>query len=55
MTNDDDRTHDLMAQLHDLFHPKSVAIVGVPRGMKSGKIFLIALQDQNDTCYLSSI
>ena len=36
----------LMAQLHDLFNPKSIAIVGLPRGMKMGKLFLIALQDQ---------
>ena len=35
-----------MAQLHDLFNPKSIAIVGLPRGMKMGKLFLIALQDQ---------
>ncbi|MBW1783006.1 MAG: CoA-binding protein [Deltaproteobacteria bacterium] len=33
------------SQLHDLFNPKSVAVVGLPRGMKSGKLFLIALQD----------
>ena len=36
----------LIAQLHDLFNPKSVAIVGLPRGMKMGKLFLMALQDQ---------
>jgi len=35
-----------MAQLHDLFNPKSIAIVGLPRGMKMGKLFLIALKDQ---------
>ena len=34
------------AGLHDLFNPKSIAIVGLPRGMKMGKLFLIALQDQ---------
>ncbi|MBW2353253.1 MAG: CoA-binding protein [Deltaproteobacteria bacterium] len=34
------------ARLHDLFNPESVAIVGVPRGMKMGKFFLMALQDQ---------
>lgn len=33
----------LMAQLDALFHPRSVAVVGVPRGMKTGKLFLIAL------------
>lgn len=38
---------ELIPQLHDLFYPKSVAIVGVPRGMKMGKIFLMALQDQH--------
>ena len=34
--------------LHDidaLFHPQSLAIVGLPQGMKTGKLFLIALQD----------
>ena len=36
----------MIAQLHDLFNPKSIAIVGLPRGMKMGKLFLIALQDQ---------
>ena len=36
----------LMTRLHDLFNPKSIAIVGLPRGMKMGKLFLIALQDQ---------
>lgn len=29
-----------------IFHPKSIAVVGVPRGMKSGKIFLMGLLDQ---------
>jgi len=36
----------LIAQLDSLFHPRSVAVVGVPRGMKIGKLFLLALQDQ---------
>jgi len=36
----------LMAQLYDLFNPKSIAIVGLPRGMKMGKLFLMALLDQ---------
>jgi acyl-CoA synthetase (NDP forming) len=36
----------LIRQLDDLFHPRSVAVVGVPREMKSGKIFLIGLRDQ---------
>ena len=35
----------LIAQLNDLFNPKSIAIVGLPRGMKMGKLFLMALQD----------
>jgi acyl-CoA synthetase (NDP forming) len=35
-----------MAQLDGLFHPKSIAIVGLPRGMKTGKLFLMALKDQ---------
>jgi acyl-CoA synthetase (NDP forming) len=33
-------------QMEELFHPESVAIVGVPRGMKMGKLFLVALKDQ---------
>jgi len=37
---------DLKAQLDRLFLPRSVAIVGVPRGMKTGKLFLMAFQDQ---------
>ena len=37
---------ELIAQLNDLFNPKSIAIVGLPRGMKMGKLFLMALQDQ---------
>jgi acyl-CoA synthetase (NDP forming) len=35
------------AQIESLFHPRSVAIVGLPRGLKTGKLFLLALQDQN--------
>jgi len=38
---------ELAPQLHNLFNPKSVAIVGLPRGMKMGKFFLMALQDQD--------
>jgi len=38
---------ELVAQLHNLFNPKSVAIVGLPRGMKMGKFFLMALKDQD--------
>jgi acyl-CoA synthetase (NDP forming) len=37
----------LIEQLDSLFHPRSVAVVGVPREMKSGKFFLMALQDQH--------
>jgi acyl-CoA synthetase (NDP forming) len=33
-------------QIESLFHPRSVAIVGLPRGLKTGKLFLLALQDQ---------
>lgn len=36
----------LIAQIDGLFNPKSVALVGVPRGMKQGKLFLLALQEQ---------
>jgi len=36
-----------IAQIETLFHPRSVAIVGLPRGLKTGKLFLLALQDQN--------
>lgn len=42
MNND----NELIARLNALFHAESVAIVGVPRGMKVGKIFLTALLDQ---------
>jgi acyl-CoA synthetase (NDP forming) len=41
-----DSGSELLAQMHAIFHPRSVAIVGVPRGMKVGKLFLIALLDQ---------
>ena len=41
-----DNTHGLIAQIEAIFHPKSVAVVGVPRGMKSGKVFLMGLLDQ---------
>jgi acyl-CoA synthetase (NDP forming) len=36
-------TQELVTQLDAVFHPQSVAIVGVPRGMKMGKLFLISL------------
>jgi acyl-CoA synthetase (NDP forming) len=38
--------NSLIAQINGLFHARSVAIVGVPRGMKTGKVFLMALLDQ---------
>ena len=41
-----DSAQGLMAQLDALFHPKSVAVVGVPKGMKTGRLFLMALLDQ---------
>jgi len=37
---------ELIAQIDDLYHPRSVAIVGLPRGLKTGKLFLLALLDQ---------
>lgn len=39
-------TAKLMDQLDAIFNPKSIAIVGVPKGMKAGKLFLMALLDQ---------
>jgi acyl-CoA synthetase (NDP forming) len=41
-----DTVTQLTTQLDALFDPRSVAVVGVPRGMKTGKLFLIALLDQ---------
>jgi len=37
---------ELIAQIDSLYHPRSVAIVGLPRGLKTGKLFLMALLDQ---------
>ncbi|UCE52418.1 MAG: CoA-binding protein [Desulfobacterales bacterium] len=37
---------ELIAQIDDLFHPQSIAIVGAPRGLKSGSVFLMALLEQ---------
>jgi len=37
---------DLCAQIDDLFNSRSVAIVGVPRGLKTGSVFLTALLEQ---------
>ena len=39
-------TKELVSQIEALFNPASVAIVGLPQGMKTGKLFLIALLDQ---------
>ena len=36
-------------QLQALFDPKSIALVGVPRGLKPGKVFLMGLLDQGFT------
>ncbi len=36
----------LIAQIDELFHPRSIAIVGAPRGMKAGSVFLSALLQQ---------
>ena len=38
--------NELITQLDAIFYPKSIAIVGLPRGLKAGKLFLIALQEQ---------
>ena len=38
--------HKLTTQLDALFNPKSIAIVGLPRGKKMGKLFLVGLLDQ---------
>jgi acyl-CoA synthetase (NDP forming) len=39
-------SEDLISDLNVLFNPKSIAVVGVPRGMKTGRLFLTALLDQ---------
>jgi acyl-CoA synthetase (NDP forming) len=38
-------TKRLVAELDAIFHPESLAIVGLPRGMKMGKLFLTAHRD----------
>jgi acyl-CoA synthetase (NDP forming) len=35
-----------ISRLDELFYPESIAIVGLPRKMKSGSIFLMGLKDQ---------
>jgi len=37
---------ETIREIDALFHPESIAIVGVPRGLKAGRLFLMALQDQ---------
>ncbi|MFZ5866721.1 MAG: acetate--CoA ligase family protein [Thermodesulfobacteriota bacterium] len=41
-----ERPDKLIRQLDEIFNPGSVAVVGVPRGFKMGKLFLIALLEQ---------
>ncbi len=41
----DRNMQELMEQLDSFFNPRSVAVVGVPRGMKTGRLFLMALMD----------
>jgi acyl-CoA synthetase (NDP forming) len=41
-----DSSQDVIAQIDGLFNSRSVAVVGVPREMKVGRIFLTALLDQ---------
>ncbi len=43
------KTHELIAQMDAIFHPESVAIIGLPRGFKAGKLFLMALLDMKYT------
>jgi acetyltransferase len=43
---DTEDVQGLVGQLDALFDAKSVAIVGLPRGMKMGKLFLVALLEQ---------
>jgi acyl-CoA synthetase (NDP forming) len=37
---------ELTAQIDDLFNSRSIAVVGVPRGLKTGSVFLTALLEQ---------
>ncbi|MCP4756062.1 MAG: hypothetical protein GY866_34810, partial [Proteobacteria bacterium] len=41
-----DAAQKLIAEIDCMVHPRSVAIVGVPREMKTGKLYLLALLDQ---------
>ncbi|MDZ7696116.1 MAG: CoA-binding protein [Deltaproteobacteria bacterium] len=40
-----EQNEQLIRQLDTLFNPRSLAIVGIPRGLKTGKLFLLALRD----------
>lgn len=37
---------EFIAQMDEIFSPESIAIIGLPRGMKMGKLFYLALLDQ---------
>lgn len=41
-----DHAQELTSQIDALYNAESVAIVGLPRGMKAGKLFLLSLLDQ---------
>jgi len=41
-----DDTDRLMTRIDAIFNPASIAIIGVPKAMKTGKLFLLALIDQ---------
>ncbi len=45
-TNSAEAIRQVTTQIDQLFHARSVAVVGVPREMKTGKLFLMALLDQ---------
>lgn len=42
-------TAELLQRIDEILHPRSIAVVGVPRGMKTGKLFFMALLDQGFT------
>jgi acyl-CoA synthetase (NDP forming) len=44
--NSTNSTNTIIAQIDGLFHSRSIAIIGVPRGMKTGRVFLQAFLDQ---------
>ena len=45
-TSETEEGDTLFQEIHALFHPRSVAVVGVPTGLKMGRLFLMALLDQ---------